>query len=235
MRLPTEWILVLVFAAGAPVPGLAEAQQALTGPVGIDVSHHSGAIDWETVAAQRPAFVYLKATEGIDAADPSFADHWRRLGELGIPRGAYHFYVTEDDPEQQARFFVSVARPAAGDLPPVVDVETLGHDTTGPLAPRLRRFLNLVERETGRTPVIYTGLRFWNAHFDDSFARYRLWVAEYGVAKPTLPAGWTEWLFWQFDGNATIPGVEKAADRSRLRGGVPLQALLGVPEKAFER
>ena len=229
MRLPTVLLLV-----GALVPGLGDAQQSLTDPVGIDVSHHSGAIDWKTVAAQKPAFVYLKATEGIDAADPSFAEHWRQLGVLGVPRGAYHFYVTEDDAEQQARFFLSVARPAAGDLPPVVDVETLGHATTGALAPGLRRYLELVERETGRTPVIYTGPRFWNAHFDDSFARYPLWVAEYGVAEPTLPTGWTEWLFWQFQGDAAIPGVEKTADRSRLRGGVPLQSLLLVPESAYE-
>jgi lysozyme len=235
MKLPTVLILVVTLAAGAHVPGAGEAQQALPVPVGIDVSHHSGAIDWKTVAAQGPAFVYLKATEGIDDADPSFAEHWRQLGELGIPRGAYHFYVTEDDPEQQARFFLSVARPGKGDLPPVVDVETLGHGTTGPLAPGLRRYLELIERETGRIPVIYTGPRFWDTHFDASFARYQLWVAEYGVAEPTLPAGWTEWLFWQFQGDAAIPGVEKTADRSRLRGSVPLQSLLLVPESASER
>lgn len=234
-RPSTVLTLVVALAGGAVASILEGAQPVPTDPVGIDVSHHSGAIDWKAVAAQEPAFVYLKATEGIDAADPSFAEHWRQLGELGIPRGAYHFYVTEDDPERQARFFLSVARPAPGDLPPVVDVETLGHGTTGSLAPALRRFLDLVERETGRMPVIYTGHRFWNSHFDDSFARYHLWVAEYGVAEPTLPAGWTEWLFWQFQGDASIPGVEKTADRSRLRRGVPLQSLVVAPEPASDR
>ena len=180
------------------------------------------------------AFVYLKATEGVDAADPSFAEHWQKLGTLGIPRGAYHFYVTEDDPEQQARFFLSVASTTAADLPPVVDVETLGHDTTGPLAPGLRRYLDVIERETGRTPVIYTGSRFWNANFDGTFARYPLWVAEYGVTEPTLPSGWTEWLLWQFQGDAPVPGVEKSADRSRLRGGVPVQSLR-TPKASAER
>jgi lysozyme len=235
VRPPTALNLFVALAGGALGPGLGVALQAPTDPVGIDVSHYSGAIDWKAVAAQRPAFVYLKATEGIDVADPSFAEHWRQLGELGIPRGAYHFYVTEDDPEQQARFFLSVARPATGDLPPVVDVETLGHGTTGSPAPGLRRYLDLVERETGRVPVIYTGPRFWNSHFDGSFARYQLWVAEYGVAEPTLPAGWTEWLLWQFQGDAAIPGVEKTVDRSRLRAGVPLPSLLLVPESEAER
>jgi lysozyme len=205
------------------------APSAPAGPEGIDVSHHSGSIDWKAVSAQGPAFVYLKATEGVDDADPSFAEHWRALGELGIPRGAYHFYVTEDDPEQQARFFLSVAPLTPGDLPPVVDVETLGHDTAGPVAPGLQRYLDVIERATGRAPVIYTGARFWNAHFDASFARYPLWVAE-----PTLPSGWTEWLLWQFQGDAPIPGVEKSADRSRLRANVAVHSLLApasVPER----
>lgn len=225
-------ILLVAFSGGGLASGPEVAQPVRTDPVGIDVSHHSGAIDWKAVAAQEPAFVYLKATEGIDAADPTFVEHWRQLGALGIPRGAYHFYVTEDDPEQQARFFLSVAGLAKGDLPPVVDVETLGRDTTGSLVAGLRRFLDRVERETGRMPVIYTGSRFWNSHFDGSFSRYPLWVAEYGVSEPAMPEGWSEWLFWQFQGDAAIPGIEKTADRSRLRRDVPLESLLGIPGSA---
>ena len=226
MKLRIAVTLIVALVGGASFLPPAGAQSASPPRVGIDVSHHSGAIDWQTVAGHGPAFVYLKATEGIDDADPSFAGHWSQVAALGIPRGAYHFYVTEDDPEQQARFFLSVAHPAAGDLPPVVDVETLGHDTSGPLAPGLRRFLEVVERVSGLTPVIYTGSRFWNSHFDSSFARYPLWVAEYGVAAPTLPSGWSEWLFWQFEGDAAIPGVERGADRSRVRDEAILDVLL---------
>ncbi len=226
MERPLSLAVVMLLAGGVLAAGAGSAQRPPSALVGIDVSHHSGAIDWQAVAAEGPAFVYLKASEGIDDADPSFAGHWRQLGALGLPRGAYHFFVTEDDPEQQARFFLSVARPAAGDLPPVVDVETLGRDTVRPVAPALRRFLELVEHETGKTPIIYTGARFWNAHFDASFARFPLWVAEYGVDEPTLPAGWAEWLLWQFQGDATIPGVEKGADRSRLRDGVSIRSLM---------
>lgn len=197
--------------------------------IGIDVSHHSGDIEWSRVLEQDVAFVYLKATEGVDDADPRFADHLSQLRSLGVPRGAYHFYVTEDDPEKQARFFLSRYVPKTGDLAPVVDIELLGHGTTGDLGPRLRRFLEIVEEEVGVPPVIYTGPNFWNAHFDDSFGRHPLWVAEYGVTEPKLPKGWTRWTLWQDRGNVEVPGVEKGADLSRLHPEINLNALR-IPE-----
>lgn len=192
---------------------------------GIDVSHHSGEIDWEEVSERGLDFVFVKASEGVDDADPSFARHWEAIGRLGVARGAYHFFVTEDDPEVQARFFLSKARIGPGDLPPVVDVEVIGHGTAGDVSGKLRRFLEILEAESGARPIIYTSARFWDAHFEPSFGRYPLWVAEYDVESPTLPTGWDEWTIWQFEGDAEVPGIEKGADRSRLRAGLVLESL----------
>ena len=203
----------------------ADAQESASPIIGIDVSHHSGDINWTKVMGEGIGFVYLKASEGVDAADPRFQEHWKLLGELAVPRGAYHFYVTEDDPLEQARFFLSRFELKGGDLPPVVDVETLGHGTRGPLSPRLRQFLELVEEETGVRPMIYTSPNFWDANFEPDFGDYPLWVAEYGVESPRLPAGWERWHLWQYEGNATIPGIEKGADRSRLPEGDDLPSL----------
>jgi lysozyme len=192
--------------------------------LGIDVSHHSGQIDWAAVAEHQYAFIYVKATEGVDAADPLFEAHWSELARRGIPRGAYHFYVTEDDPVEQAEFFLSRVEHRHGDLAPVVDLEVIGHSTTGDLAPRVLRFLEIVEERVGITPIIYTNARFWDAHLGPDFGRFPLWIAEYGVEAPVLPQGWSEWLFWQFQGDATVPGIEKGADRSKVRPGVDLGA-----------
>lgn len=199
---------------------------------GIDVSHHSGAVDWAAVAADGYVFAYLKATEGVDNADPTFAEHWQALADHPIYRGAYHFYVTEDDPEEQARFFLSHVDHRPGDLAPVVDIELIGHGTVGDLAPPLRRFLQVVEEAVGVPPIIYTSPNFWNAHLDASFARYPLWIAEYGVDQPLVPAGWDAWTLWQFDGDAMLPGVEKGADRSRVHPRVDLRSLRIPPPAA---
>jgi lysozyme len=40
---------------------------------GIDVSNHQGAIDWQRVAADDVSFAIIKATEGGDWVDKSFA------------------------------------------------------------------------------------------------------------------------------------------------------------------
>lgn len=231
MRVVTGWRVIGVVAllaarAAGAAPTSEEPPEPAPGHVtGIDVSHYSGAVDWQAVRAAGYDFAYVKATEGVDAADPAFADHWRRLAEAGLHRGAYHFYVTEDDPEEQARFFLSTVEVGPGDLQPAVDVETLGHGTAPGLAGRLRTFLEIVERETGVRPVLYTGPRFWNANLGEGFSEYPLWVAEYGTSTPELPADWTRWTLWQWQGDATVPGVEKDADLSRLHPELGLQDL----------
>ena len=68
-----------------------------------------------------------------------------------------------------------------------------------------------------------------DANLDDSFGDYPLWVAEYEVDAPTLPAGWTSWYLWQWQGNAQVPGVEHGADLNRVGSGVDLSALV-VPQ-----
>ncbi len=197
---------------------------------GIDVSWHSGVIDWTTVRTAGHTFAYLKATEGVDLADPAFPDHWRAAKHAGIIRGAYHFYVTEDDPEEQARFFISTVVLEPGDLVPVVDVETIGHGTPPGLAARLRRFCDVVEAHYGVRPAIYTSPKFWNRHLDGSFGQHPLWIAEYGVDTPTVPAGWDGWHLWQWQENATVPGVEKGADVSRVNLDLGDLAVLMIPD-----
>ena len=224
MRTPFT-ALALALSALLPAAARAAAEAPAGGVHGIDVSHYSGAVDWEAVRGAGYAFAYVKATEGVDSPDPAFADHWKRLGELGIPRGAYHFYVTEDDPEAQARFFLETAGLRPGDLAPAVDIELLGHGTQPGLAERFRTFLEIVEREVGVRPLVYTSPRFWSAHLTSAFGDHPLWVAEYGVPEPQVPAGWERWTVWQHRDSDAVPGVEKDADLSRLHPEVTLDDL----------
>jgi len=184
---------------------------------GIDVSVHSGSIDWSEVAKEGHGFAFIKATEGVDLKDPAFDGHWQALKVAGLVRGAYHFYVTEDDPEAQARFFIANVELEPGDLAPVVDLELVGHNTKEGLVERFRTFLEALETHYRLKPIIYTTAKFWDEHFEnDGFGQYPLWVAEYDVDEPSLPIGWNQWLLWQWKGDADIRGVEKGADLSRI-------------------
>lgn len=186
---------------------------------GIDVSYHSGNVDWDSVKAEGYTFAFIKATEGQDLKDPAFDQHWRELKLKGIPRGAYHFYVTEDHPDTMAAFFIENVKLDPGDFAPAVDIELIGHDTPPGLKERLQRFLEILEDHYGIKPIIYTTAKFWDEHLKADFSDYPLWVAEYDVDEPVLPHGWKEYHLWQFKGNVAVPGVEKGADVSRVGEG----------------
>jgi lysozyme len=39
------------------------------------------------------------------------------------------------------------------------------------------------------------------------FGAYPLWVAHYGVADPSIPAGWERWTFWQHSDAGRVAGI----------------------------
>ncbi len=193
---------------------------------GVDVSSHSGAVDWNKLVTGGQKFAFTKATEGIDLKDPAFDKNWQAMKQSGIVRGAYHFYVTEDDPQQQAEFFIHNVILESGDLAPVVDVELIGHGTKARLPGRVKIWLKLIEMHYGVKPIIYTSPEFWNKHMNDQFSEYPLWIAEYGVDKTTRPVGWQDWHIWHWDGTADVPGVELGADLSWMnQSGLDLSVL----------
>lgn len=179
---------------------------------GLDLSHHNGTVDWQRISQDGIRFVFIKATEGMDDKDPYFDSHWLDAQKVGVIRGAYHFYVTEDPPEKQAQFFIDTVKLGRGDLAPAVDIELLGKNTAPDVADRLQLFIDILEKHYGKKPIIYTGRIFWDDNMNDKFGQYPLWIAEYGVEKPVDPKGWPDWHFWQWTEKATLPGVEKEVD-----------------------
>ena len=121
------------------------------------------------------------------------------MRQQGLVRGAYHFFVAADDPVDQAHAYLAHVLFEPGDLAPVVDLETMGARiprTTSPA--RLKRFLDVVEGAVGIKPIIYTGPEFWRRNMASDFGAYPLWIAEYGVERPTVPKGWRRWHLWQW-------------------------------------
>lgn len=194
---------------------------------GIDVSHAQQTVDWNAVRQAGKVFVFIKATDGITYTDPLFAANWSGAKAAGLLRGAYHFYETNDDPTAQAENFLHAVQIEPGDLPPVVDIErTKGAESASQIVQDLQTWLDVVERATGRAPVIYTGPGYWDSLGTSAFGRYPLWVAEYGVQSPKLPAGWTRWTFWQFSESGTAAGITGAVDLDVFNGTLAeLQAL----------
>ena len=44
---------------------------------------------------------------------------------------------------------------------------------------------------------VYTGVNYGNTYFNRSeFARFPLWIANWGVSKPGIPGKWTSYVYW---------------------------------------
>lgn len=208
---------------------------------GIDLSHHQGEINWKDIRELGVAFVYIKATEGIDYLDPAFVKNWQGAREAGILAGAYHMFRPEDLAGQQVLNFISALEQVGfsdKDLPPVLDIEsvhTLKDLPLKTLHDRAVNFLKLVQESTGRRPIIYTNPRFWEDYLSDTheMVTFPLWVAEYnlGAARPSSTAAWKEYLFWQFSQYGVVEGIEKKVDLNRFNG--EKKDLLTIIEKSL--
>ena len=174
---------------------------------GIDVSKWQSSVNWQSVKQAGVKFAFARATYGNTEVDSQFKTNWQGMKDAGILRGAYHFFVAADDPGEQARLFIStVGSLDAGDIAPVIDVEA-DSGTSSTIVSDVQTWLEAVEQQLGRTPIIYTSPSYWNEYLTDQFGRYPLWVAEYGVSSPKSVNGWNTWTFWQYSQSGSLGGV----------------------------
>jgi lysozyme len=184
---------------------------------GIDVSKDQGTIDWQAVAQAGIVFAFVKATDGETYVDPQFSTNWDGAAAAGLLRGAYHFFRAEDSPQSQVDLFWKTVG-GTGELGLVVDVEETMGVSNATLIANLTQFLDLLQQASGRQPMLYTYPTFWNGLGTAAFGSYPLWVAEYEVAAPKLPSGWSTWKFWQSSQSGTVSGVTGSVDLDVFNG-----------------
>ncbi|GAA3644793.1 hypothetical protein GCM10022224_004190 [Nonomuraea antimicrobica] len=184
---------------------------------GLDISNYEPLYNWATSSAQ---FGIIKATEGTDFRDASFARHWRELGDKGIVRGAYHYGHPAQDPIAEANHFLSVvnSQPAKrGDLL-VLDLETTDGKSVAEVNAWAKTWLSYVKAKTGVTPMFYSGWNFADA-YGKGLEQYPLWVAHYSRDKGVLapPADWKSWTIHQYT-DVPIDQNVSALTPDQLRG-----------------
>ena len=198
----------------------ASASGAIDGPDVSSYQHPYGAaIKWAAVKRAGKEFALVKATEGTSYRNPWFATDYRRIRQVGMVRGSYHFarpaYPIGDSAVAQARYYVrrlgSSAR-MSRTLPPALDLETTGGLSRGALVTWAQTFLLKVRHLTGRTPMIYTYPSFWTSALADpvALARYPLWMASYGSGPGSSAT------LWQYTSTASVRGIRGNVDMSRL-------------------
>lgn len=182
--------------------------------IGIDVSHHQGEIDWEKLLTKSGFdsiihFVYCKATEGNTHIDTRWEYNRKTLNEMGIPNGAYHFFIPTNPGKPQADHFLTHWKKRDIDLPPVLDVETEGVSDKK-LIENMQIWLDEVEKQTGMQPVIYTSLHFYETKFSEVFESYKFWIAAYS-RKPECIND-ERIIHWQYSETGELPGISEKVD-----------------------
>ncbi len=198
------------------------------------MSHWQGTIDWAKVAVSGKRFAFIKATEGICPTcttyytDPMYAINRAGANANGIVIGAYDFAqpsTTAGAAVADADFFVNTARPAHGDLLPVLDLEVTNGLSAANLQAWVQAWLAEVYARTGVRAAIYVSPSFWSTCMANStwFATHGyqvLWIAHWTTASsPTVPAsnwGGNSWAFWQYTSSGTVPGISGRVDLDRF-------------------
>lgn len=188
---------------------------------GIDVSRYQKEISWADVKEMKVknvavGFAFIKATEGFDITDEQFEENIRAARQAGIPAGAYHYFIPSESGKMQAQHFLETVDLKKGDLPPVLDIETVSGASVADLQQRVADWLDMVQKKYKALPVIYTNADFYKTFLAGRFDKYPLWVAHY-LAKEK-PRTDRSWLFWQHNENATVSGIATRVDFDVFNG-----------------
>lgn len=192
---------------------------------GIDVSRWQTDVDWRAARAAGVTFAFIKATEGGDALDPLFEDHWRGAARAGMRRGAYHFFYHCRPAVEQARWFIKHVPRNPRDLPHVLDMEWTPFSPTctqrrdgAILRAEARRFLDMLERHYGKRPIVYTSVDFYRDTGIGQLENTEFWLRSVaGHPRDTYPRG-ARWTFWQYTGTGLVPGIGGKVDINVFRG-----------------
>ena len=239
LRIGVASALVAVFMATSA--GMASARV-----IGTDVSsnnHNNGAkVDWAAVHDRGKAtFAFVKATEGGGYSNPAFSSDFALARSHGLYRGAYHFArpggktnpdIIANATGQANQFLQATGNlDGTGNLPPVLDLEDAGTLGWNQMALWTHTWLNVVGKQTGRMPIVYTYGSFWKEKMGNSgaFMGNPLWLASYGVSTPALVGSWRSYTFWQFTQSGRLDGISGGTDLSIFNGSAAQLEAMTVP------
>lgn len=166
---------------------------------GIDVSAWQGAFNWAPWKGHIE-FASCKATEGT-AVDPDFAHNWAGMKDIGVYRFAYHFAHPSGNVYDQVAAVAGVVKEngiQVGDNFLLDFEDTDGLDPVEVSAWGVEFCERLNEEVRGHRCLVYTYPAFAEEGNCQGMNRWWLWIANYNVPAPTVPAPWENWVFWQY-------------------------------------
>lgn len=205
MKLPCRLFLSLLFLIA-----FVSCPVAATQAQGIDVSKYQGNINWKKVSkSKKVKFVYIRATEGTSIRDPRYKANVDSARKYKIYVGSYHVYSSKTTAYQQFANFKSVVSKKKQDLIPVLDIE--GYHSGNLNMARVNKLLELMEKEYGAKPMIYTSEKVYREHFSGKrYRSYHIFVAKY-KGTPSI-----RYTLWQHSKTGRISGISGDVDLDKF-------------------
>ena len=192
---------------------------------GIDISHYQKTLlqdDWDAIKAKGIEFIYLKASQGSDVADPLANINANNAAQNGLKIGFYHYgtpsgsgssAISDGEAEAANANKVLGTLPSA-DLPFMLDWEINDKNLSkADFLAWTQAFLNkLAELTNSNDILIYSRTNILNANLpsNHNLGSYKFWVSryneDYNVVAGNIPNGWTDWYIWQFTSSGSING-----------------------------
>ena len=216
--------------ASSPAPAAASSEPKHAH--GIDISSHQGGLNLRAIWAD---FVIVKVTEGTGYENP----FWRAQAEATLAAGkrlGLYLFANDEDPNEQARFFLDRAKAYAGRATFWLDWEA---DALNLAPSDALVILNQMAAETGSTPGIYlNGQGMESGDWSAIAGRFPLWYAggpnyaSYGQAYsdpavPNVPYWGGNVLIHQYTEDGYLPGYNAHLDLDRLRDRAAWDQMIG--------
>ena len=232
-------------------------------PLGIDVSHWQGTVNWTSVASDGIDFAWCKAAEDTGYVDAFYVRNQTNGVNNGVLMGGYHYARPDQNPgaagaaAEANHFWNVISNYVKGSntyLMPMLDVEAPEVATVTPVFTKatLSQWANafnsnLVSRAAAQgiaiKPVIYTGVSYSSTWFDSTVTNWTLWMANWptapnpqtGAPSGTAPWATANWAVWQYMATGTVAGVTGNCDRDVFNGTAATLSTLavGTPLKPF--
>lgn len=171
---------------------------------GIDISNIQGPdYNWSQWSGKL-SFAMAKASQGTSYLDPDFQRNWDSMwwlnGQGQLCRFAYHYGDPSQPAGSQVATFTNYVK-RFGLMPGdnlVLDLELNQGKTPAEVSSWAQQFLHGVNGACpGHRVLVYTYPAFAQAGNCAGLNPWCLWIANYGVGSPEVPAPWKTWTFWQ--------------------------------------
>ena len=176
---------------------------------GNDDSHWNGKRNYDIAKAKGARFNVSKASEGKTYQDDTFVSNYTAAKATFEINGAYHYFRPGVSASQQIVNLSTALKKI--DWSPksllAVDYETADGQAPSVCIGRLKSFCKELRAMYTNPILIYTGPGIWASigSKDDFWTQFDLFIANYGVPAPTIPAPWDRYAIWQFSATGTGP------------------------------